>query len=336
MGFMKQRALQGVNLGGWLVIEKWITPSLFNDTNATNEFELAATKQGRERIKHHHTMFITEKDLRWLSEQGIEILRVPIGYWIFGDDKRYEPAVDRLDWLVKTSLSLGLKLLLDLHAAPEAQNRAAHSGSGNRVSNEHSTKWLNDVSAQERTIEVLTTIARRYYDSPNIWGIELLNEPSVDFLGLKLARFYRRAYKKLTKVARPGTHIVFSDGYAPLRLTNSLGLLSKPNFPAVLDCHVYQVFGPRNKNRNQRSQLAQLKWTGRLLRFLRLQQPLIVGEWSAMVQRKAPKAEIDNYTKAQRAEFDSTLAHFYWTYKTEDPGRWNFRDLVDRGIIRSQ
>src|SRR5690242_20032492 len=114
--------LRGVNLGGWLVVEKWITPSLFKGTSATNEFDLSKTVQGRERIKRHHRSFITKKDLVWLKQQGIEILRVPIGYWTLGGDDRYVEAVDRLDWLVDTSLSLGLKLLLDLHAAPASQN----------------------------------------------------------------------------------------------------------------------------------------------------------------------------------------------------------------------
>ncbi len=139
---MNTKSLNGVNLGGWLVLEKWMTPALFKDSDARNEFELCKTQQGRERIRDHHASFITEKDLIWLEEQGIEILRVPVGYWIFGDDKRYEHAIDRLDWLVSTSLSYGFKLLLDLHGAPGAQNRAAHSGSGNTVSDNHSTKWL--------------------------------------------------------------------------------------------------------------------------------------------------------------------------------------------------
>ena len=29
--------LRGVNLGGWLVLEKWMTPSLFEGLSATDE-----------------------------------------------------------------------------------------------------------------------------------------------------------------------------------------------------------------------------------------------------------------------------------------------------------
>ena len=32
--------LHGVNLGGWLILEKWMTPELFNNLSAEDEFSL--------------------------------------------------------------------------------------------------------------------------------------------------------------------------------------------------------------------------------------------------------------------------------------------------------
>ncbi|MES2876308.1 MAG: cellulase family glycosylhydrolase [Patescibacteria group bacterium] len=328
------KSLNGVNLGGWLVLEKWMTPSVFKDTDARNEFELSKTRQGRERITAHHKSFITKKDLVWLKSCGVTILRVPVGHWIFGDDERYVGAIDRLDWLMDTSLLLGLQVLLDLHAAPGAQNRAAHSGSGNTVSNKYSIKWLNDSAKQAETIEILARLAERYRDFPNVWGIELLNEPAVDLTGVKLARFYRNAYRALSKVARPGTRIVFSDGYAPFRLTNCFWLMTKREFPVVLDTHVYQVFGKRNRSKTFERHIAQLRWTRRLLWFIRLQQPVIVGEWSAMLPAKTSPDETRAYVGAQQAAFDGTLAHFYWNYKTEAEGRWNYRDQAEKELLQ--
>lgn len=331
---MANQVMNGINLGGWLIIEKWMTPSLFKDIQASNEFELSKTKEGRSRIRKHHRAFITEKDLRWLKEQGIEILRVPVGYWIFGDDKRYEPAIDRLDWLVATSLSYGLKVLLDLHAAPEAQNRAAHSGSGNSISNNYSTKWLNNISAQEKTIEVLCRLAKRYYDSPGVWGIELLNEPSIDLTGYKLRRFYRNAYKQVIKVARPGTHIVFSDAYAPLRTNNCLWRVRKKDFPAVMDCHVYQVFGAQSKKRTFNQAIKRLNRIRLFLMFLRQWQPIVVGEWSAMLPFATAPDKTHQYIEAQKSAFKDQEAWFFWNYKTEAPGRWNYRDLSVKEVIQ--
>jgi glucan 1,3-beta-glucosidase len=326
--------LKGVNLGGWLVIERWMTPSLFKGTSATNEFELSASKQGRERIAKHHQTFITMDDLVWLKKSGIEIIRVPVGYWIFGQDKRYVGAIAWLDWLMDASLSLGLKVLLDLHAAPGAQNRAAHSGSGNVVSSKHSTKWLNDKPKQAETIEILCKLAERYHRFPNVWGLELLNEPTVDLLGLRLARFYRLAYGAVTKLARPGTRVVFSDGYAPLRLTNCLRLIARPEYPVVMDVHIYRVFGSHNKRKHHARHMNGLKWTKLFLHVLRLQQPLIVGEWSAMLPHRTSADQTREYAKGQLWAFRPSSAQFYWNYKTEADGRWNFRDQLEKELIQ--
>jgi len=328
------KCLKGVNLGGWLVLEKWITPSVFRGSTARNEYELSSTKQGRVRIKKHHDTFITESDLEWLKEQGVEILRVPIGHWVFGEDKRYVGAIDRLDWLVAASLSYGFKLLLDLHAAPSAQNNAAHSGSGNTNRTIYSTKWLNDVSAQEKTIEVLEKVALRYYDSPSVWGIELLNEPVIDRFGLRLARFHRRAYKRLTKIARPGMCIIFSDAYAPLLTTNTFWLRTSKEFPAVIDCHIYQVFGRKNKKKTFNQHVERVRLIKYFLQFLGMQQPVIVGEWSAMLPHKVTSQETKEYTNRQIDAYAGALAQFYWNYKTEADGRWNYRHMIEKGLLQ--
>lgn len=324
----------GVNLGGWLVIEKWMTPALFEGISARNEFELSRTKQGRERIRLHHQNFITIDDLRWLRKQGVEILRVPIGYWVLGGDDRYVQSLDRLDWLMDTSLSLGFQVMLDLHAAPGAQNRAMHSGSGNTVSDKHSTKWLNNASAQQQTIAVLVELARRYRHCPHLWGLELLNEPAVDLLGLKLARFYRRAYSAVATVARPGMRIVFSDGYAPVRLTNCLWLHRRKEFPVVMDCHIYQVFGRYNKQRTFSSHMRQLVLTRWFIRILRMSQPVLIGEWSVMLPMPTSPEMTRRYAQGQIAAFQGCEAHMYWSYKTASEGRWNFRDQASKGLLQ--
>ncbi len=331
---MGQSVARGINLGSWFVLEKWMTPALFLGTDARNEFELSRTKEGRARIQKHHATYITKKDLVWLKKHGVDILRVPIGHWTLGGDDRYVEASERLDWFMDTCLSMGFKVLLDLHAAPEAQNRAAHSGSGNSISDKHSTKWLNNTLAQARTIQVLCDMAERYRDNPALWGIQLLNEPSVDLLGLKLARFYRRAYTALIHVARPGTVIVFSDAYAPLRLTNCLRFRQKPSYPVVMDCHIYQVFGSKNKTRSFSQHIRQTKVKKWFLRFLSWQQPIIVGEWSAMLPIKSSPAQTTAYAAAQLRAFKPAIAHMYWNYKTESEGRWNYKDQVEKGLLQ--
>lgn len=167
-----------------------------------------------------------------------------------------------------------------------------------------------------------------------MWGIEIINEPSIDLFGLKLARFYRRAYKQLTKVARPGTHIVFSDAYAPLRTSNCFWLSKQPDFPVVMDCHIYQVFDDKSQKRTFNQSIKRLKYTKWLLRLLRFQQSVVIGEWSAMLPTKTTTAQTQQYILSQLQAFSSTEVEFYWNYKTEANGRWNYRDLIAQEVIQ--
>ena len=57
--------IKGVNLGGWLVLEKWMSPHLFDGTAADDEYYLAQDLPAavyQARISQHRANFITEED----------------------------------------------------------------------------------------------------------------------------------------------------------------------------------------------------------------------------------------------------------------------------------
>ena len=57
--------VKGVNLGNWLVLEKWMNPALFEGTTAEDEYWLPRQlpKEVYEaRIKVHRSEYITERD----------------------------------------------------------------------------------------------------------------------------------------------------------------------------------------------------------------------------------------------------------------------------------
>ena len=73
--------MRGVNLGNWLVLEKWMSPGLFAGTDAEDETTLCrrlddATK--RERYALHRDSFITDRDIAYLANHGFELLRLPV------------------------------------------------------------------------------------------------------------------------------------------------------------------------------------------------------------------------------------------------------------------
>jgi glucan 1,3-beta-glucosidase len=325
----KHKTFSGVNLGGWLVLEQWMTPSVFDGFEATNEYELARTADGRKKIQAHQASFIQEADFKWVSDRDITFIRLPVGYWIFGDEVPYVGAIERLDWAVEMAEKYDIKLLIDLHGAPGAQNAADHSGSGHPGL----PLWLNDADKQERTIQVLERLVTRYNDKPAVWGIELINEPLADRFGFKLIRFYRRAYKRLQKVARPGLYIVFSDGFKPLLMTGALK--GSKRLPIAIDCHLYQCFSERDKQLTFAQHLRKAKKRRWLIRVLQLWQPVIIGEWSGILPwtllREMSETERDKaqrqFIVLQKQMYKEATACFYWNYKTEKDSAWNFRVL---------
>ena len=73
--------VKGVNLGNWLVLEKWMNPALFEGTTAEDEYWLPRqlSKEVYEaRIKIHRSEYITERDILFLETESrlLDALRI--------------------------------------------------------------------------------------------------------------------------------------------------------------------------------------------------------------------------------------------------------------------
>ena len=75
-----------MNIGGWLVLEPWITPSLFdnlNDKSIVDEFTLGQ-KLGQdaalEILRKHWDSWVTWEDFKKIKDSGFNLVRIPIGY----------------------------------------------------------------------------------------------------------------------------------------------------------------------------------------------------------------------------------------------------------------
>ena len=65
--------IKGVNLGNWLVLEKWMSPALFEGTTAEDEYYLPRqlSKEVYEaRIKVHRAEYISERDFVAIKAMG--------------------------------------------------------------------------------------------------------------------------------------------------------------------------------------------------------------------------------------------------------------------------
>ena len=65
--------VKGVNLGNWLVLEKWMSPGLFDGTTAEDEYYLPTQLPKEiyeERIRMHRSEYITERDFTRIRAMG--------------------------------------------------------------------------------------------------------------------------------------------------------------------------------------------------------------------------------------------------------------------------
>lgn len=328
-----QPSFLGVNLGGWLILEKWQTPSVFKGMDATDEWGLSQTAEGQKRIKAHRKSFMTEADFKWLKSHNITVVRLPVPYWAVDDTNDYVSAKKEVAWVMKMAEKYNIKVLLDLHAAPGGQNIGDHSGRKGQM------EWFDSSAHQDRTIEILKLLAEEYKDSPALWGIEILNEPERKGHYWQLVRFYRRAYKELRAVLNPGTRVVFHDAFQPLLFAGALW--PRSSHPIVMDVHWYGFPLPSKTFEKylRDSRLMRRAMT----RFVQWWQPIIVGEWSSVLPQRffdeRPQKEHMNLLKQniemQRHVYKQTAGSMYWNYKAEGEGMWNYRWLVENGIITS-
>lgn len=79
--------VRGVNLGGWLVLERWMKESVFAGVSGDDETCLCV-QLGREeasrRLREHWDTWITQDDFEWIAAHGFNAVRIPVGHWIFG------------------------------------------------------------------------------------------------------------------------------------------------------------------------------------------------------------------------------------------------------------
>lgn len=328
--------IYGVNLGGWLVLEKWITPSLFKGTAAEDEYTFCAEadESRRRAITEFRKSFITLSDFRWLQEHGIGAVRLPVGYGVFGDAPPYLRTIEYVDNVFDWALQTGLKVVLDMHAAPGSQNGKQESGRIGEVG------WHKDPENIFATLRVLERLAERYGKREALLGIELLNEPGGAIPRRVLLRYYRAAYRMIRDKCGDRIWVIFSDGFKPRRWKRQLGAPGYSN--VYIDTHQYQIYTPRDHRLDIYGHIKKtLTNVAGMLRKMSRYHPVIVGEWSMALNEKSLKSFTPEqmamarsvYGGAQRIVYEGMAAWFYWTYKTEDRGPWNFRAALERGWL---
>lgn len=174
--------LRGTNLGGWLVLEKWM--GAFTGADAGMDIiELLENRFGKEKagelFKSHEDNYITEKDFDIIASLGFNCVRLPFWYKTLetGVDGKYD--FSRIDWAVENCRKRGMYVILDCHGLPGFQSIAHHCGKINDCR-------LYDETAEgeeyrKKSCELWTAVAEHFKGDSVIAGYDLMNEPMCDF-----------------------------------------------------------------------------------------------------------------------------------------------------------
>lgn len=252
--------IKGVNLGNWLVLEKWMSPALFDGTTAEDEYYLP-TQLSREayeaRIKVHRSEYISERDFATIKRIGLNTVRIPVPYFIFGDRPPFIGCIAELDKAFSWAEKYGLKILIDLHTAPLSQNGFDNGGICGVC------KWSQTPEEVEFVLNVLEKLAKRYGQREGLWGITPINEPITEpmwtTMGVMerypavdkelakgsapntlefLREFYANAYDRIKPNIKEGAYVVFHDAFQ-LKAWKDFLTQEKYVGNVVLDTHQY-------------------------------------------------------------------------------------------------
>jgi len=246
----------GVNIGGWLVLEPWIKPSMFEvplqagQQQPYDEWTLGEYLGDRvdQYMKAHYNTWLLRSDLETAYEAGINSVRIPVGYWIVDrrpDEPYASPEVGwpfltrALDWCKE----IGLVVQIDIHGLPGSQNGLDHSGRRGEI------RWTEPENLA-RSLEVVRKLTQQLSDqgylapSGPVNMLQPVNEPwmSID-LGL-LLDWYNSSYHVIRAIA-PAEHvaIAYSDSFRLPDPVFENFMPEEEGYENVyLDEHFYQIF----------------------------------------------------------------------------------------------
>ena len=174
--------LKGLNLGGWLVMEKWMCP--LDSSNLPDTYSVITNLDRRfgvdieqSLVRTYQTNWISAADLDNITNAGYNCVRVPVWWGNFYSITNTtssgwrSDAFTVLDWLVTNCAARNLYVVIDLHGVIGGQSTSDTTGRQNQ--NQYWTSSTN----QSQTAYLWTQIATHYKGNIAVAGYDLINEP---------------------------------------------------------------------------------------------------------------------------------------------------------------
>ncbi|KIW73839.1 hypothetical protein PV04_01926 [Phialophora macrospora] len=284
--------IRGVNIGGWLSLEPFITPSMFDypaSAGVVDEWTLTQKlgSAAQRILETHYSTFITKQSFTDIKNAGLDHVRIPFPYWAVttypGD-----PYVPQVAWryllrAIEYCRQNGLRVNLDLHAVPGSQNGWAHSGHQGDIG------WIlgpDGATNAQRSLDIHNQLSSffaqdRYRNVVTIYG--LVNEPKMLVIPPQSVLDWNQQAIKIIRGNGIDQLIVFGDGF--LSLDSWDDMFHGVDDKLVMDTHQYQIFntGQLKLKHQDKINLACSGWTGLMVAANNPATgwgPTLDGEWS--------------------------------------------------------
>lgn len=182
--------LKGINAGGYLVIEQWMTAIQGSEKTGHIDHkratEIFVDRFGKEKTlelwDYYRTNYWTDLDFDNVKDMGMNVIRLPFSYMNLDPEYNNVKKIEGqkynfslLDDFVEKAAERGIYTILDMHGAYGSQNGQDHSGEIFATASE--VDFYTNAEKKSKTIDLWTAIAEHFKGNPAVAGYDILNEP---------------------------------------------------------------------------------------------------------------------------------------------------------------
>ncbi|KAL9938737.1 hypothetical protein V8E36_002456 [Tilletia maclaganii] len=350
----------GVNLGNWLLLERWLDEDAFVATCGATVYDEYHCMKGMAHdtailtLQKHYDEYIVEADLDTMLKAGLNMVRIPLGFWALIPTVSPEPYVNagQMDQLKKMLGWLNtrkMRAVISLHGMPGSQS--GDQSTGQFRSKDHGANWFNAQNQQRSiaTVQALMTWINNL--SPElrstITAILPVNEPNQmtnddGTFQQTLQNFYAQSHDIISNSSYvTAIHSGFGRNNTPAVWADWLAQRD-PN-TILWEVHPYPGWFPsRSSKQSIYNRICNVAELSNQLGEV----PYFVGEWS-LLSGVQEDGWAQSYWQTQMAAYAQAAGSAFWTWKSvassnpvvalssENMALYDFQGLVSQGIIAS-
>ncbi|WP_162915090.1 glycoside hydrolase family 5 protein [Desertibaculum subflavum] len=299
--------IKGINFGNWLMPEGYMFK--FEKMKSPRQIEavmerLLGPAEAAAFWRRFRDTYIAEADIRFIKSVGFNTIRIPLHWKHFvvpGTPPRFEgEGYALLDRVIGWAGRAGLRVIMDMHAAPGGQTGINHDdGPGYPL-------MFYVPAHRALTIALWRHLAARYRDERAVLGYDILNEPispyhDMAYLNPRLEPFYLEATAAIRGVN--ANHVVF---WAGAQWSTNFEVFGRPSLSLAGARNIAFTYHKFWSSTERDAIQSYLNYGNRY------DVPLLLGESGELT---------DEWTEAfRRLHERHGVGWAFWTYKNLDSG----------------